>query len=144
MKKHRWTILFSLILLIFTTYTVLDTFVLASVYQQDAGGMNLSVFETVDDGEETDTGSSAGRETDPFSAAEEGKGAASASGEKKQTCLQIRKTVLCPDTKNVRTKRGRAITGRGTPESPGKRHRKAPSREKKVHLQAGTGSEKGR
>ncbi|MDO4417805.1 MAG: phosphodiester glycosidase family protein [Eubacteriales bacterium] len=119
MKKHRWTILFSMILLIFTAYTVLDTFVLASVYQQDAGGMNLSVFETVDDGEETDTGSSAGRETDPFSAAEEGKGAASSSGEKKTDLPTDPEDSSMSGHKKRPDKERTGNNGKGHPGKPG-------------------------
>ena len=46
MKKHRWTALFAACLLAFTTYSILDTFVIASSYTANATGMNLSVFET--------------------------------------------------------------------------------------------------
>lgn len=61
MKKHRWTALFAACLLAFTTYSILDTFVIASSYTANATGMNLSVFETAaaaaaSDTEETSSG----------------------------------------------------------------------------------------
>lgn len=45
MKKHLWTICYTAALFMFTLYIALDTFVIASVYQADASGENLSLFE---------------------------------------------------------------------------------------------------
>ena len=48
MKKHSShlaTVVFSLLLVVFTVYISLDTFVLASAYQQDATAMNMTLFE---------------------------------------------------------------------------------------------------
>ena len=48
MKKFSgiWTAIYTTALLAFTLYAVLDTFVIASVYQENAGAMNLSAFES--------------------------------------------------------------------------------------------------
>lgn len=45
MKKHLYTIVFTLLLLGFTTYMALDTFVLGRAYQGGATEMNLAMFE---------------------------------------------------------------------------------------------------
>ncbi len=47
MKKHLWTIWYGLVLLGFTVYLALDTFVLSSAYQTDATDMNMAMFENV-------------------------------------------------------------------------------------------------
>ena len=44
MKKHSWTIVFTSCLLAFTVFLAMDTFVLSSVYQTDATGMNTELF----------------------------------------------------------------------------------------------------
>lgn len=44
MKKHTWTIAFTSCLLAFTVFLGMDTFVLSSVYQTDATGMNTEMF----------------------------------------------------------------------------------------------------
>ena len=49
MKKHWYTILFSIALLGFTTYIALDTFVLGRAYQGGATQMNLAIFQEVPD-----------------------------------------------------------------------------------------------
>ena len=45
MKKHLYTIVFTLLLLGFTTYMALDTFVLGRAYQGEATEMNLQMFD---------------------------------------------------------------------------------------------------
>ena len=45
MKKHLYPIVFTLLLVGFTTYIALDTFVLGRAYQGDATEMNLHMFE---------------------------------------------------------------------------------------------------
>lgn len=44
MKRHKFTLLYGLLLVSFTIYMGLDTFVLSSVYQTDAGSFNASLF----------------------------------------------------------------------------------------------------
>ncbi len=44
MKKHKFSIIYSIILLGFTGYMVLNTFVISSAYQTNAGEMNASMF----------------------------------------------------------------------------------------------------
>ncbi len=44
MKKHIWAICFTAALIAFTTYISLDTFVLSTAYNENATGMNTSMF----------------------------------------------------------------------------------------------------
>ena len=44
LKKHLFAICFSFLLVAFTLYISLDTFVLSKIYDDDATGMNLSLF----------------------------------------------------------------------------------------------------
>ena len=44
MKKHIWAICFTSALIAFTTYIALDTFVLSKSYNENANGMNTSMF----------------------------------------------------------------------------------------------------
>lgn len=44
MKKHIWAICFTSALIAFTTYIALDTFVLCKSYNENANGMNTSMF----------------------------------------------------------------------------------------------------
>ena len=63
MKKHFWTISFAALLVAFTVYVALDTFVISTVYSENATGMNMALFseqaEQADDepggAEETET-----------------------------------------------------------------------------------------
>ena len=45
MKNHIWAIGFTIVLLAFTTYITLDTFVLSSVYMENATEVNTSMFD---------------------------------------------------------------------------------------------------
>ncbi len=47
MKKHLWAICFSAVLIAFTLYISLDTFVISSGYKTTANAVNLSVFSDV-------------------------------------------------------------------------------------------------
>ncbi len=44
MKKHIWAICFTSALIAFTTFIALDTFVLSAAYNENATGMNTSLF----------------------------------------------------------------------------------------------------
>ncbi len=44
MKKHKFSIIYSIVLLGFTGYMLLNTFVISSAYQTEAGEMNASMF----------------------------------------------------------------------------------------------------
>ena len=44
MKKHIWAICFTAALIAFTTFIALDTFVLSAAYNENATGMNTSLF----------------------------------------------------------------------------------------------------
>nr|MCR4675283.1 phosphodiester glycosidase family protein [Lachnospiraceae bacterium] len=46
MKKHKFTLIYGLVLASFTLYMGLDTFVLASVYSTDTDEMNASLFNS--------------------------------------------------------------------------------------------------
>ncbi len=43
-KNHKWAIVFSTCLIAFTTYLMLDTFLLSRTYQENVTGMNLDMF----------------------------------------------------------------------------------------------------
>lgn len=47
MKKHLWAICFSVVLVAFSTYIALDTFVISSAYNNNATSMNTSMFSTI-------------------------------------------------------------------------------------------------
>ncbi len=47
MKKHLWAICFSAVLIAFTVYISLDTFVISTGYRNTANAVNLSVFSNV-------------------------------------------------------------------------------------------------
>ena len=49
MKKHWWTVIYLFLLVGFTTYISLDTFVLADAYQTNATEMNMAMFENLDE-----------------------------------------------------------------------------------------------
>ena len=49
MRKHIWAICFAVALVAFTTYLALDTFVLSSAYNENATGMNQSLFSETDE-----------------------------------------------------------------------------------------------
>jgi len=44
MKRHLWTICFSAILVVFSAYLALDTFVLSTSYGSSAGEANTAMF----------------------------------------------------------------------------------------------------
>ena len=44
MKKHLWAICFTIVLIAFTTYAALDTFVISTVYDKNAVEMNTAMF----------------------------------------------------------------------------------------------------
>lgn len=46
MKKHKFTLIYGLVLVSFTVYMALDTFVLSSVYSTDTDTMNASMFDS--------------------------------------------------------------------------------------------------
>ena len=46
MKKHIWAICFTSALIAFTTFIALDTFVLSKAYNENATGMNTSMFSS--------------------------------------------------------------------------------------------------
>lgn len=49
MKKHLWAICFSAVLIAFTVYAALDTFVIAAAYNTNAVEMNTAMFEEISD-----------------------------------------------------------------------------------------------
>ena len=49
MKKHIWAVCFTVLLIAFTVYLALDTFVIAKVYDTNAVEMNTSVFADAED-----------------------------------------------------------------------------------------------
>ena len=68
-KRQRWIILYGILLLAFTVYISLDTFVLSSVYRAEATEMNLELFANVaaaqpDQSEETGASAKDSSETD--------------------------------------------------------------------------------
>lgn len=54
MKKHLWAICFSVVLVAFSTYIALDTFVISSAYNNNATSMNTSMFSTIRESAEDD------------------------------------------------------------------------------------------
>lgn len=76
MKKHNShlaTAVFSLLLAAFTVYISLDTFVLASAYQQDATAMNMTLFE-----QPSGAAANAGEASSAYAAAEQSEASAGA------------------------------------------------------------------
>lgn len=57
MKKYLMTICFWVVLIGFTTYVLLDTFVLSSVYQTNTTQVNTTIFETAESIQETESSS---------------------------------------------------------------------------------------
>jgi len=47
MKKHKYSILFGIVLTAFTIYLSLQTFVISEAYQTDATEMNMDLFKTI-------------------------------------------------------------------------------------------------
>ena len=54
MKNHIWAIGFTIVLLAFTTYITLDTFVLSSVYMENATEVNTSMFDDLSGNKESE------------------------------------------------------------------------------------------
>ncbi|MBQ3967822.1 MAG: phosphodiester glycosidase family protein [Lachnospiraceae bacterium] len=54
MKSHIWAIGFTIVLLAFTTYITLDTFVLSSVYMENATEVNTSMFDDLSGNKESE------------------------------------------------------------------------------------------
>ena len=58
MKKHLWAICFTIVLIAFTTYAALDTFVISAVYDENATGMNTAMFSDVTSETQSENGES--------------------------------------------------------------------------------------
>ncbi len=64
MKKHLWAIYATVLLIAFTTYISLDTFVLAKGYNTNATEMNTSMFAALSDSSPSSDTTASGTQTD--------------------------------------------------------------------------------
>ena len=90
MKKHSWTIVFTSCLLAFTVFLAMDTFVLSSVYQTDATGMNTELFpraevsvNKVEDDQENEKPGSSSDDESSSSSGESGSGSSRSTRKRK-------------------------------------------------------------
>lgn len=100
MKRHKWTILFSVCLVAFTVYLTLDTFVIARAWQTEAAEMNLSLFDTEID--------SAADGTVPVDTGSPGEAEGTSSGRRKKG----------PGGRNKNTENDDGVTEAGTESLP--------------------------